>query len=337
MIALDEQGALVCERLASLLRAQVREPQHRSAQAIRNRFGFIRLRRDPLYPVLTEVQALMIDPSERLWNIGEPNWQQPSLQHTASTSFLPALRRAIGEVLHYVQDEDLLYERNIVVQAAHLNIFFVGHLIPPFPNQNLLNAFLKLPPGTGNGTTFEQQLGDMIGQRIEDLKKYAEFVRSDVVGSVSLDLVVRGAFLSLMLPTDSSSLVGRLLKGRGTTFGSLLIPPQTVATHPHFVGYDEPPLHFCSLYSEYDDRGARYDGSQITNMMASAIYALMQSELLNNNTCATQLGLRDPYAGPYERLISITAIRSVPLRADMLDYAALQYGAHMIDALLPDP
>ena len=48
---------------------------------------------------------------------------------------------------------------------------------------------------------------------------------------------------------------------------------------------------------------------------AGAHFALMQSELLENGTCATQLGLRDPYAGPYERVVSIAATRSSLPRA----------------------
>jgi hypothetical protein len=331
VVALDQQGADVAERLASLVRANIRGPRDSNAAAVRERFGFIRLLHDPDTPVVTEVQAIAVDPSERLWNVADETWQYHPLRDRRAVSFAAALRQVISDVLHYTLAEEELRDRNIMVQPSNLNVFFIGALVHSAPltlDESLVQAL-----GASDASA-PSWLSQDVERRLDEIRAIAERVRLYAEESASLDLVVRGAFLSLVLPVDSYGLARESIQRHGTTLGKLLTPPGA-AEYVDLVGYKEPALHFCALYTDHDERGAWYDAQQLTNMIASAIFALMQSELLENGTCATQLGLRDPYAGPYERMVSIAATRSSLPRADLLDYASLQYGAYLLDRLLP--
>ncbi len=331
VVALDAQGADVAERLASLVRANIRGPHDSSAAAVRERFGFIRLLHDPDTPVVTEVQAIAVDPSERLWNVADETWQYHPLRDRRAVSFAAALRQVISDVLHYTLAEEDLRDSNIMVQPSNLNVFFVGALVH-CASPTLEEA---LSPALGTPDSSDPaRLSQDVERRLDEIRTIAERVRLYAEESASLDLVVRGAFLSLVLPVDSYGMARESIQRHGTTLGKLLTPP-SAAEYLDLIGYKEPPLHFCSLYTDHDERGAWYDAPQLTNSIASAIFALMQSELLENGTGATQLGLRDPYAGPYERIVSIAATRSSLPRADLLDYASLHYGAYVLDRLLP--
>jgi hypothetical protein len=331
VVALDHQGAEVAERLASLVRANIRGPHRHDASVVRERFGFIRLLRDAQLPGVTEVQAIAVDPSERLWNVADQTWQYRPFTDERAVSFAAALRQTISDVLHYTLVEEELRDQNIIVQPSNLNVFFVGTLIQNSPlSPDELDLLMSEPPDPDKPSP----LSEAVEHRLEQIRLIIEAVRLYAEESASLDLVVRGAFLAVTLPVDAYSLAHDSIQRHGTTLGGLLTPPGA-AEYSDSVGYKEPSLHFCALYTDHDDRGAWYDTQQLTNVMASAIYALMQSELMDNDTCATQLGLRDPYAGPYERIVSIAATRSSLPRADLLDYAALQYGAYLLDRLLP--
>lgn len=325
VIALDDQGRRICERLASLLRAHVRDADPVQATAIRDRFGFIRL--EGTYP-RTEVQAIRVDPSERLWNIAAQSWSYSSFTTEPPVAFGVALQEAIRRVLNYRLVAEDLRDRNIIVQPSHLNIFFAGALIPSVPE---VVASLQ---SDADSSSAVQTLSDAVVHGLDDIERIANAVCDYADESASLDLVVRGAFLSLTLPEDSFTTIRDTLAPHGTKLGRLL-SPRMEGEREGLRGYREPRLHFCSLYANHDDDGAWYDGDQLTNMVAGAIYAVMQSELLSNNLCATQLGLRDPYAGPYERIATISATRSAPPSADLLDYAALHYGAYLLSELLP--
>lgn len=325
VVALDEHGRRVCERLASLLRAHVRDVDADRAAAIRERFSFIRLMGD--YP-RTEVQAISIDPSERLWNIGIDSWSYSAFTTEEPIAFGAALREAIRRVLNYRLVEEDLRERNIHVLPSHLNIFFTGALIPAVPE---VVASFQLNPDDGSAF---QALSDAVVHELEDIERITMAVCAYADQSASLDRVVRGAFLSLALPEDTFSSIRDVLAPHGVKFGRLL-SPRMEGERQGLRGYREPPLHFCSLYANHDEGGAWYDSDQMANTMASAIYALMQSELISNNRCAGQLGLRDPYAGPYDRITTIAAMRSAPPSADLLDYSALNYGAYLLNELLP--
>lgn len=331
VVALDAQGAEVAERLASLVRANIRGPRDSNAAAVRERFGFIRLLHNPDTPVVTEVQAIAVDPSERLWNVADDTWQYHPLHDQRAVSFATALRQVISDVLHYTLAEEELRDSNIMVQPSNLNVFFVGALVhsPPLTRDESLASAVGAPDPSDPA-----QISQDVERCLDEIRTIAERVRFYAEESASLDLVVRGAFLSLALPVDSYGLARESIQRHGTTLGKLLTPPGA-AEYADLVGYKEPPLHFCSLYTDHDERGAWYDAIQLTNSIASAIFALMQSELLENGTCATQLGLRDPYAGPYERVVSIAATRSSLPRADLLDYASLHYGAYLLEHLLP--
>lgn len=334
VVALDEQGAAVAQRVVSLLRAHIRGGTGRAAEAVRERFRFIHLTHDPSDPALTNVQALAVDPSAQMWNIAQ-SWHVQPLRQQRALSFGTALKQAIRDVLSYPTVEEELRDQHIMVQPSHLNVFFAGALVHQAPpTLEELSAQTSDSDQAGDSDPFTVQLNTLVQERLETIRDITTQVRAYAEESASLDLVVRGAFLSLVLPEDSYEIARDSLQQHGTAFGQLL-HHSAGAVRVDSYDYKEPPLHFCAFYTDHDERGAWYEPVQVTNMIASAIYALMQSELLDHGICAMQLGLRDPYAGAYERIVSITATRSSVPRADLLDYAALSYGAQLLERLLP--
>lgn len=321
VVALDERGAGVARRLASLLRANARTDGKAADAAIRNRFGFLQIiTTDPkLRGLTTEVQAIRIEPSTPIWDIELAQWEnQPIVAKEPPQTFGQALEATVQDVLNYADVREDLLLRDIVVRPSHLNIFFVGSLI----EEVTLTTNLLDPDAD------KQMLNEIethVENKLSELKRLAERTLAYASDSANIDVVVRGAFLTLILP-DSIELAKLAIGSNGIRLGELL---------KQSSGRLEPPLHFCSIYTGHDQDGAWYNPVQLANVLASAIYALIMSEMIDEQVGRQQLGLQDLAASPYARLITIAAMRSTFPRAEMLDYAALRYGADLLEQLLP--
>jgi len=339
VVAVDDFGWQIACRIGALLRSSLRGPHQHVARALRDRYRFVRLIPDSSSLLSSEVQSVAIDPTERLWRPSSANWRYQTFTPPETGSFVATLQRTLAGdmrsgvrgVLAYAEDEELLREHGVLIQPGRLNVFFVGALVPDIPlSEDLIEQFMR----PASGATLSSPLDHEVGLLLARLRDATEQVRDLARESHSLDVVTRGAFLSLALPIDSYTFARLSLEAHGTVLGGLLTPPPAVQ-YQESVGYEEPPLHFCSVYGQHDERGTAYDRQQLADLMANAISALLLSELLDNDTCATQLGLRNPYDRTYDRLVTIAALRSSTIRAEVVDYAAFQYGAALLDALLP--
>lgn len=339
VVAVDDFGWQIACRIGALLRSSLRGPHQDVARALRDRYRFVRLVPDSSSLLYSEVQSVAIDPTEQLWSLANANWRYQTFTPPETGSFVATLQRTLAGdmrsgargVLAYAEDEELLREHGVLIQPGRLNVFFVGALVPDIPlSEDLIEQFMR----PASATTLSSPLDHEVGLLLARLRDATEQVRDLARESHSLDVVTRGAFLSLALPIDSYTFARLSLEAHGSVLGGLLTPPPAIQ-YETLVGYEEPPLHFCSMYGQHDERGTAYDRQQLADLMANAISALLLSELLDNDTCATQLGLRNPYDRTYDRLVTIAALRSSLIRAEVVDYAAFQYGAALLDALLP--
>jgi hypothetical protein len=340
IVAIDSRGAEVAKRIASLLRANERGVSEAGDAAVRDRFSFLEITDPAVDGLATEVQAIIIEPSSQLWDVAQADWKDRAFKVEPPRSFIEALDTAVKRVLSYTDVRDTLRERNVKVRSSILNVFFVGSLV----EQEML------PPPSGddeapagddealsNARSLVGRLERQIGMKLQRLQILAEQTRDYATDSASLNMVVRGAFLAVILP-DSMYIARQALQNNGTAIGRLLDAHTSQngsisGAQPH----GEPPLHFCSLHTGHDEDGAWYPPEQMANVMASAIFSLLMSELLDHAQCRGQLGLQDPYLSPYDRLITIAGTRSSFPRADLLDYAALRYGSYLIEQLIPRP
>lgn len=338
IVAIDARGASVAKRLASLLRTNTRVTTPEGDQALRERFAFLQVQRDPDSGSLsTEVQAIKVEPSSQLWDLSVIDSLDRPFEVGMPRSFNNALDEAVKQVLSYTKVREELRQSGIAVRPSHLNVFFVGSIIeqeelPTIDDQgqDVYDALVA---------TMKQQ----IETKLDELRRLANQTRNYAADSASLETVVRGAFLTLILP-DSRFAAKQALQGNGTVLGDLLQVDQVgrptftqSRLQQGFAEFSEPPLHFCSLYTSHDEDGAWYEAEQLANAVAGAIYGLTMSELLDHSLCRTQLGLQDMSVSPYDRLLTVAATRSSFPKADLLDYAALSYGATLIEQLIPAP
>lgn len=341
IVAIDRRGAQVAKRIASLLRANERGASETGDAAVRDRFSFLEITDPAVDGLATEVQAIIIEPSSQLWDVAQANWKDRTFKVEPPRSFIEALDTAVKRVLSYTDVRDTLHDRNIKIRSSILSVFFVGSLV----EQEMLAPSDGDDQTPSNAVSLVEQLAQQIDMKLRRLQFLAEQTRNYAADSASLTMVVRGAFLSVLLP-DSMYIAGQALQRNGLAIGRLLDMHTGSGLYmrsggngsiPGELPHDEPPLHFCSLHTGHDEDGAWYPPEQMANVLASAIFSLLMSELLDHAQCRGQLGLQDPYLSPYDRLVTIAGTRSSFPRADLLDYAALRYGSYLINQLIPRP
>ena len=355
IIALDKQGRSIAERVASLVRAQVRGSTQRGDETLHKRFAFLEIEEpqnetEAVTP--TQVRAIQFQQSAKLWDL-EQEVDAPTFSTNphGSDAFSTIFSQAVREVLAYTEAREHLLANGVAIRPLCLQIFIVGAVMPEDPKQldKWFGEYFKskqMPdPAQALGDTL-QNLQQMIQRKLKALETVASVARTFAEQSASVESVIRGGFLTIALP-DNTGIARSALNASGSDLRRLLDSPTLTRTRvDHGSAFAtvqgdirrqsvEPPLHFLSLHTAFDEHGAYYEPRQLINVVASAIYGLTMSEVFDHDIFRVQLGIQDLTMQPEERLVSIAASRSAFPKADLLDYAALRYGAYLIDQLFP--
>ena len=373
IVALDPFGRRVAERIASLVRAHLNGQSPAGSQALRERIAFLEVEeptdqftaRSP-----ANVNAIRLEYSAELWRLNE-QYTQPAFNAQPERAALNVVfANAVRQVLGYVDSREILRQIGVTIRPSVLQVFIVGSLFS-FDESMTFDAVMGeylaraiQQPATDLRSATQQAIGQMserIGFKLDSMRTVATIVRTWAGEAAALSGVLRGGFLAVPLP-DNTGLANDVIGRHGSTIGALLEAPSAQATvnagipsagragagarraaieriisdRDGSTRHNETLLHFLSLHQAYDESAAYYDVEQLSRAVAGAIYGLTTSELLDTDSGRFQLGLQEAMATPYDRLVTIAASRSSFPTADLLDYAALRYGAYLIGRLVPD-
>jgi hypothetical protein len=322
-----------------------------------------------------QVNAVRLEYSADLWRLDQAYVPPSFVPGPTGEQLHTVFAGAVRQVLSYVDARETLRESGLAIRPSMLQVFVVGSLFSDDMERNLDALMGQYLLGALGAPTVDQStvadaartsamnaVAHQVEAKLRSLEQIARITRAWAKDAAAMSGVLRGGFLVMPLPDNAGvarelvgrygSLIGQLLERPLGHLAGIVMPADAAHAGEHpgrqrsqaiitalrestHSAYDEPLLQFLSLHQTYDESTAHYGSEQLSRAVAGAIYGLVMSELFDTDTGRFQLGLQEISATPYDRLITIAASRAAFPKADLLDYAALQYGAYLVGRLMP--